>query len=98
MSSRADDLRAKVARQHEISPAPEPDTAATRQPRSKPVRRTVDLPAAHHTALNNWCTDAAEQLGQARVTGQEVLRALVARLLSDDDLANAIRHDLSVHQ
>jgi hypothetical protein len=35
------------------------------------------------------------ELGAARVTGQDVLRALVARLLTDETLARTIRSDLA---
>ncbi|MDD4867367.1 MAG: ATPase [Mycobacterium sp.] len=54
------------------------------------VRRTVDLPAATHRALDIWQREAADRLGVARVTGQEVLTALVDQLLADPKLAAQI--------
>ena len=59
------------------------------------MRRTVDLSAARHAALTRWCQITAVQLGTARVTGQDVLSALVRRLLTDDTLAREIREDLA---
>ena len=54
------------------------------------TRRTVDLPVATHRALDIWQRDAADRLGVARVTGQEVLAALVDQLLADPKLAAQI--------
>jgi hypothetical protein len=58
--------------------------------RSQRTRRTVDLAAATHRALDLWQRDAADRLGVARVTGQEVLSALVDQLLTDPKLASQI--------
>lgn len=66
-------------------------------PRTKPVRRSVDLSPAHHDRLTQWCAEAADMIGTARVTGQDVIRALVARLLMDEALAQRIRADLSIN-
>jgi hypothetical protein len=38
-----------------------------------------------------WLNEAAAELGRARVTGQDVLRALVVELLTDDELSCRIR-------
>jgi hypothetical protein len=65
--------------------------------RTKPVRRSVDLSPTYHTELTQWCTDAAKIIGAPRVTGQDVIRALVARLLMDELLARRIRDDLSMN-
>ena len=54
------------------------------------TRRTVDLPAATHRALDIWQREAADRLGVARVTGQEVLTALIDQLLVDPKLAAQI--------
>jgi hypothetical protein len=58
--------------------------------RTQRTRRTVDLPAATHRALDIWQREAADRLGVARVTGQEVLTALIDQLLSDPKLAAQI--------
>ena len=64
--------------------------------RTKPVRRSVDLSPAYHVKLTQWCAETADVIGTARVTGQDVIRALVARLLMDESLARRIRDDLSM--
>jgi hypothetical protein len=61
-------------------------------PRIQRTRRTVDLPAATHRALDIWQREAADRLGVARVTGQEVLTALIDQLLADPKLAAQIVH------
>ena len=58
--------------------------------RSQRTRRTVDLPAGTHRALDIWQREAADRLGVARVTGQEVLTALIDQLLVDPKLASQI--------
>ncbi|WP_082969472.1 hypothetical protein [Mycobacterium kyorinense] len=58
--------------------------------RVQKTRRTVDLSPAQHRALDLWQRDAADRLGLARVTGQEVLAALVDQLLADPKLASQI--------
>ena len=63
----------------------------THQPaRTQRTRRTVDLPAPTHRALDIWQREAADRLGVARVTGQEVLTALIDQLLTDPKLAAQI--------
>ncbi|MBV9012043.1 MAG: hypothetical protein JO281_09615 [Pseudonocardiales bacterium] len=64
--------------------------------RTKPVRRSVDLSPMYHRKLTQWCAETADVIGTARVTGQDVIRALVARLLMDESLARRIRDDLSM--
>lgn len=64
--------------------------------RTKPVRRSVDLSPAYHAKLTQWCVETADIIGTARVTGQDVIRALVARLLMDESLSRRIRDDLSM--
>jgi hypothetical protein len=61
-----------------------------REQAARRTRRTVDLPVATHRALDIWQRDAADRLGVARVTGQEVLAALVDQLLVDAKLAAQI--------
>lgn len=58
--------------------------------RQKNVRRTVDLSPTTHRSLDNFQRDTADRLGLARVTGQDVLAALVDRLLADGELAEQI--------
>lgn len=58
--------------------------------RGQRTRRTVDLPASRHRALDIWQREAADRLGVARVTGQEVLTALIDQLLVDPKLSAQI--------
>ncbi len=58
--------------------------------RDRRTRRTVDLSLATHRALDVWQQKAADQLGVARVTGQEVLTALIEQLLTDPKLSAQI--------
>jgi len=64
--------------------APAPPTSDRR------TRRTVDLPLATHRALDIWQREAADRMGVARVTGQEVLTALIDQLLADPKLSAQI--------
>ncbi|WAC91222.1 ATPase [Mycobacterium sp. Aquia_213] len=74
-----------------VSEPAEPRSRSTGEtPRIQRTRRTVDLPAATHRALDIWQREAADQLGVARVTGQEVLIALIDQLLADPKLAAQI--------
>lgn len=66
----------------------------TATPHVKPIRSTVDLPPTRHAALKMWCGETAVEIGRSRVTTQDVLRALVGRLLTDETLARKIRADL----
>lgn len=74
----------------EPAPARTPPPAPAPVVRQKTVRRTVDLSPTAHRGLDNWQRDTADRLGLARVTGQEVLTALVHRLLTDPELAEQI--------
>lgn len=58
--------------------------------RDQRTRRTVDLPLAMHRALDVWQREAADRMGVARVTGQEVLTALIDQLLIDPQLSTQI--------
>ncbi|MEB3984380.1 ATPase [Mycobacterium sp. 663a-19] len=77
-------------------PAPRSADPGDRPARMQRTRRTVDLPAATHRALDIWQREAADRIGVARVTGQEVLSALIDQLLADPKLAaqitRAIQH------
>jgi hypothetical protein len=61
---------------------------------AKPIRSTVDLPPARHRSLKAWSAETATEIGRARVTTQEVINALVHRMLTDETLARKIRDDL----
>ena len=87
---RAEQIRSMQQEAPEERPRPR-----VRTERSRPVRRTVDLSPVHHAKLTEWCAETAVELGAARVTGQDVLRTLVARLLTDETLARKIRADLA---
>lgn len=63
---------------------------AIRQGRVRRTRRTVDLTPAQHRALDIWQREAADRLGVARVTGQEVLSALIDQLLTNRELSAQI--------
>ncbi len=95
--SRADEIRAQAAhaRARQSAEAAELPPPAAPVIRQKPVRKTVDLPPERNTQLANWCTESAQQLGVARVTSQDVLAALVARLLADPALTRVLRTDLA---
>lgn len=84
-------------------PAPEIAVQQTQpfgvRPRTaRRTRRTVDLSADQHRALDVWQRDAADRLGRSRVTGQEVLSALVDQLLSDPKLAAQIIRAIQVRR
>lgn len=66
------------------------DRARDQPARTQRTRRTVDLPAPTHRALDIWQREAADRLGVARVTGQEVLSALIDQLLVDPQLTSQI--------
>lgn len=66
---------------------PAPTEVPRRAVRERDVRRTVDLSPAQHRRLDVWQREAADQLGYARVTGQEVLSTLVDLLLDDRDVS-----------
>jgi len=76
-----------VQEPHPEPAAPEPTRPAVRE---KDVRRTVDLSPTQHRRLDMWQREAADSLGYARVTGQEVLSALVDLLLEDADISTRV--------
>jgi hypothetical protein len=62
--------------------------------RGQRTRRTIDLAPATHRALDIWQREAADRLGLARVTGQEVLSALIEQLLNDPKLSAQITRNI----
>ena len=71
------------------------DAKKAAQPsRAQRTRRTVDLSPATHRALDIWQRDAADRLGYARVTGQEVISALIELLLKDGKLSAEITRSI----
>lgn len=68
---------------------------ATQQVRTRPVRLTVDVSPADHAALAHLALDAAAELGLARVHGQEIVRALIHRMLSEPDLQTHVLADIA---
>jgi hypothetical protein len=66
--------------------------------RGRRTRRTVDLSPATHRALDIWQREAADRLGLARVTGQEVLIALIDQLLSDPRLSAQVIHKIQARR
>lgn len=100
--TRAAELAAKAkalaARQADKNTAARHPTPRVPAPLVKPVRVTVDLPPAQHHALQNWLNETAAALGRSRLTKQEVLTALVGRLLTDETLAHRITTDIHESQ
>jgi hypothetical protein len=72
--------------------------AAAAPARDRRTRRTVDLPLATHRALDVWQREAADRIGVARVTGQEVLTALIDQLLADPKLSTQITRSIQARR
>ncbi len=70
------------------------DAKKPKPARSQRTRRTVDLSPATHRALDIWQRDAADRLGYARVTGQEVISALIELLLKDGKLSAEVTRSI----
>jgi hypothetical protein len=88
--SRADEIKARANALRTQDRQPRVATE-----RARPVRRTVDLSPARHAKLTEWCGQTAQELGVARVTGQQVISALVGRLLTDMTLMAKIKADIN---
>jgi hypothetical protein len=106
--SRTDDLAAKAARlraqQGRTTPAvqqvstsvpTEVLSTTAQQVRTKPVRLTVDVSPADHAALNRLALEAAATIGVTRIHGQDIVRALIRRLLTDPGLHQAVITDIA---
>lgn len=106
--TRAEQLREKTERlqarqqattgHQEVAVSHVPHSTAAEPVLAKPVRSTLDLPPATHRDLQAWLGEAAVRLGRARVTKQDVLEAMVRRLLVDETLAKLILADLKERQ
>lgn len=80
------------------APPAEASPPAVSAIRQRSVRRTVDLAPTQHRALDMWQREAADRLGLARVTGQDVLSALVDQLVTDPELSAQITHAIQARQ
>jgi len=58
----------------------ETNSAPDQEPRTRPIRVTVDLDPADHQALRRWCNTAALDLDLTGVALAQVLRGLAAEL------------------
>ena len=100
--TRAQELAEKAKRLADAKKAPAEDAhhaaPAVAQPLAKPVRSTLDLPPAVHRDFQAWLNEAAVRMGRSRLTKQEVLEALVRRLLHDEPLVKLILADLQERQ
>nr|EJI98639.1 hypothetical protein JVH1_3895 [Rhodococcus sp. JVH1] len=89
-------MAAPSARVHEEDKPRKPAVRAVPviAPRQKDIRKNVDLSPDQNDRLGDWQRAAARELGVARVTAQDVLVALVERLLADPDLSEQVKKDL----
>jgi hypothetical protein len=105
LAAKARQLAAKRAQEEAAAPSAAPAPAADAVPkvpaaasqssiRVKPVRVTVDLSPGRFAAFKTWAGEAAVELGRSRLTNQDVVQALVSRLLTDETLARKIKADL----
>ncbi len=104
--SKRDDLRARTQAMQAQSQQTRAVTVAPSEPpaslaappavRVKPVRQTLDLAPDHYERLHAWSAETARGLGvmPSKVNAQTTLRALVARMLDDPELATAVREDV----
>lgn len=67
-------------------------------PHVKRVRSTIDLSPMRHAALKTWCNETAVEIGKTRVTTQDVMQALVARLLTNETFSRQVRDDLRMER
>jgi predicted dienelactone hydrolase len=90
----APSVTAAAGEDTETSSLPERHLPSAAPVLAKPIRSTVDLSPARHRSLKAWSAETATEIGRARVTTQEVINALVHRMLTDETLARKIRDDL----
>jgi len=94
----ADPVPEATAAQATTPAEPAPVPANRPVVRQKSIRRTVDLTPAQHRALDVWQRETADNLGLARVTGQDVLAALVDQLLASPELGAQITRTIQARQ
>ena len=86
MSSAADKIKAKQLAAAERRAEGVPVVAERRDQRVTPVRVTLDLAPELHARFVRWCADTAPVLGRAKLPAVDVMRVLVERVISDDEL------------
>lgn len=86
----AADRAAQAARVLSRSEPEEKPQAPSRAPLSKPVRVSADLPPKTYKQLQEFCQDAAVDLGVPRVAHVKVLRALLQELAEHEDLRKRV--------
>jgi len=67
---------------------------ASRVPRTRPVRVTVELSPMEHKALRQWCAQTSADLDLPVVAGAEVFRALLSLMRNDPEVAEQVRAEL----
>lgn len=85
--SRVDDLKAK-GKMLAGGPAQPVPT-----PRTEPFRLSVDLPPMTHDELQRWVAATGSELGR-RIPAARVVRVLLQRMFTDEDLHQAVIQDL----
>lgn len=69
-------------------------SGAAAAPRSKPVRVSVDLSPNAYRSLGSYCSEAAAELGRAKVTNVQAFRAFVSLLDTDPDVRQRVTDEL----
>jgi len=67
---------------------------ASRVPRTRPVRVTVELSPMEHKALRQWCAQSSADRDLPVVAGAEVFRALLSLMRNDPGMADQVRAEL----
>jgi hypothetical protein len=56
---------------------------------------TLDVSPAEHAALRRLCGELAADLGVTQISGQDVQRALLRRVLTDEAARSQLERDLA---
>lgn len=75
-------------------PAPAAPLSKAAPVKVTPVRSTLDLDPTSHHRLKDWESMTAAEIGQTRVTRQDVLRAAVALVLDNPQVAALVRDQI----